>query len=55
MITPRKRDAEGNFLPDPPLGLPYPGYSMMEMIRWEHAHPLDGRRRRRSGFGYQAP
>lgn len=32
----RQRDADGNFLPDTPLGEPYPGYSMMEMLRREH-------------------
>lgn len=30
------------FPPDPPLGEPYPGYSMMEMLRLEGAgtHPV---------------
>lgn len=38
----RQRDAEGNYPPDPPLPEPYPGYSMMNMLRAEGAgtHPI---------------
>jgi hypothetical protein len=35
----RKRQADGTYVPDTPLGEPYPGYSMFEQIRIEHREP----------------
>jgi hypothetical protein len=34
----RQRDADGNYLPDPPIVMPS-GYSMMAMIEDEHRNP----------------
>lgn len=37
-MQPRLRDLLGEFVKDPPLPEPYPGYSMMEMLKRERAH-----------------